>query len=56
MHVLVLIDKVDTVQKLDEQEWKVKNTAGKKMSLLSMIGTMVLVVLLSFMLLSMPLL
>jgi hypothetical protein len=37
--------KVDTVQKLvDEQEWKVKNTAEKKMSFISMIGTMVLVV------------
>ena len=37
--------KVATVQKLvDEQEWKVKNTAEKKMSLLSMIGTVVLVV------------
>jgi hypothetical protein len=51
--------KVDTVQKLvDEQEWKVKNTAEKEMLLLSMIGTMVLVVFVSFMLLllSVPLL
>jgi len=39
----------DTVQKLvDKQEWKVQNTAEKKMSLLSMIGTVVLVVFLCF--------
>jgi hypothetical protein len=37
--------KVENVQKLaDEQEWKVTHSAEKKMSLISMIGTMVLVV------------
>ena len=40
---------VESVQKLvDEQEWKVKHSAGKNMSLLSMIGTMSFVALLAF--------
>lgn len=40
--------KVENVQKLaDEQEWKVTNSAERKMSLISMIGTMVLVVVFS---------
>jgi Fe2+ transport system protein B len=41
--------KIENVQKLvDEQEWKVTHTAGKNMSLLSMIGTMIFVVFLAF--------
>ena len=40
---------VESVQKLvDEQEWKGKHSAGKNMSLLSMIGTMSFVALLAF--------
>jgi hypothetical protein len=39
--------KVENVQKLVEQEWKGKHTAQKNMSLLSIIGTMIFVVLFS---------
>jgi hypothetical protein len=41
--------KNENVEKfVDEQEWKVKHTAGKNMSMLSMIGTMPFVVFFSF--------